>query len=515
MLDNGAISALVALIPIIWIFFGMLKLRLPSHKAGAAALFIGVAEALFIWKMPAKHIAQAAAEGAAIALWPILWVIFAAVFAYNISVKSGAMEKMKGMLSGISPDRRIQALILAFAFGGFLEAAAGFGTAVAIPIGILAALGFEPLFAAVLCLAANTVPVAFGAVGIPVITLSKVTGLPIKTVTLYTALQLLPFVLLLPFFLAALVAGSLRGIKGVGAAAMISGLCFGAGQTLAAWLSGPELPALAGAFLSLAATILWVKIFPVRRPLVFQGDSRASLAEKGTISAAEGINAWSPYILIFVFILATRTIPFFSTLNRPPFEFAHLFYTGPGGKPVSFSLLLNPGTIIVASAILGGAAQGLNFSNIMKAASLTARQIGKTIVTVISIVALAKVMGYGGMVSSLAAGLALVSGKFFPFISPLIGALGTFITGSDTSSNVLFGELQKQTALRIGADASWIAAANASGATAGKMISPQSIAIAASALGLPGQESGILRQTMKYSLVFVVLLGILVYAGTI
>jgi lactate permease len=204
-------------------------------------------------------------------------------------------------------------------------------------------------------------------------------------------------------------------------------------------------------------------------------------------------------------------LPFLDFLSRYPFELKYRFFTGPGGKDVSFQLFTNPGTLILISAVLGGLLQGLTAKKLLITAGKTLKQMAKTIITVASIVALARIMGYSGMISSIASAMSAVTGSYFPLISPFIGALGTFITGSDTSSNVLFGELQKQTALQINSNASWIVAANASGATAGKMVSPQSIAIAATATGLTGSEGKILARTIKYAAIFVALIGLLVY----
>lgn len=511
--SNIILSAAVAIVPIIWIFVSMLKIRMSAYIAGITALLASLALALPVWRMPPGFALQAVTEGVFLGLWPIIWVIFAAIFTYNLLAGSGAMETIKRMLSGISPDRRIQALVIAFAFGGFLESTAGFGTAVAIPASILAALGFEPFFAAVLCLVANTVPVAFGVVGIPVITLGKVTGLPLGELALNTALQLLPLALVLPVFLVVLVTGKLSGVKGVLGVSIAGGIAFGCTQTLAAWLIGPELSAVAGSLVSLAVILAWVRLFPVKKIWSFERDSFSGshISSGNRIGPKEGLKAWSPYIMILVLVLCTGLLPFLSFLNKPPFVITWLFYNGPHGKPLSFSLLTNPGTIIIISAVTGGILQRVSLKSMLKTALATLKQISKTAVTVLSIVSIAKLMGYSGMISSISTCLSTVTGSLFPLFSPLIGALGTFITGSDTSSNVLFGELQKQTALHIGSNPSWIAAANASGATAGKMVSPQSIAIASSATGLSGSEGRILARTILYALLFVAILGILVY----
>lgn len=518
--ENILLTTIIALIPIIWIFLSMLKLHMPSQHAGITSLIFCIVIAALVWKMPAKHIIESIAEGLAVALWPILWVIFTAIFTYNLSLVSGSMDTISKMLSSISEDRRVQALIIAFAFGGFLEAAAGFGTAVAIPASILMALGFKPLKATIISLVANTISVAFGVVGIPVITLAQITDMPLDILTLYTALQLLPFVIILPFFLVYLTTGKIKDIAGVIGFCFSAGLSFAAGQTFIACLVGPELAAIGGSLFALAVLILWAKLFPVKKPLNFYEENKIDpsmgkpvhdLSTGKPVHFKEGLKAWSPYIFILAFVLLTRLIPAMEFLSKYPFEVTLQFYSGAGGKPVSFPLLTSPGSIILISAVLGGLLQGVSIKAMLSVAMKTLKQTANTTLTVISIVSLAKLMGYSGMSSVIASSLSLLTGRFFPLISPSVGALGTFITGSDTSSNVLFGELQKQTAIRINADAGWITAANASGATAGKMVSPQSIAIATSSTGLKGDDGKILGETIKYALIFVALLGIIVF----
>jgi len=511
---NTYIDALIGLIPIAFVFFSMLKLRMPSYVASPVALAVSAALAAAVWKMPLGLIPGAIAEGVMLGLFPIVWVVFSAILAYNISLESGAMEKLKRLLMSISPDRRVLVLILAFAFGGFLEAAAGFGTAVAIPAGMMVAIGFEPVFATVVCLVANTIPVAFGVVGIPVITLAAVTGLPLHDLTVFTALQLLPFVILLPLLLLLLVAKSIRGLRGVVMLSIFAGLAFAAGQTLVAWMAGPELAAFAGSLLSLAVIVIWCRIWPVKP--ANNKESTALSLEKTDVSieknhTAGAFQACSPYILILALVLITRLIPGLAFLGKKPLTMEYMFYNGADAKPTQFALLTNPGTILFIAAIIGGFIQGLQLRTILLMIVKTFKQIAKTIITVLSIVSLAKVMGFSGMVNSIAGGIASLTGRYFPLFSPFIGAFGTFLTGSDTSSNVLFGELQRQTAVAIHSDPSWLAAANASGATAGKMISPQSIAIASSATGLKASEGQILSLTVRYSLVSVALLGLIVF----
>jgi lactate permease len=509
---NGIFSFIIASVPIIWLLISLSKLKMPAYLASIIAFALTVVIAVLYYAMPALRVMQATVEGTMLALFPILFVIVSALFVYNTTLKTGSMDKIKSMLSSLSPDRRIQGLILAFAFGGFLEAVAGFGTAVAIPAGILVAMGFRPILVAKICLIANTVPVAFGVLGVPIITLSQVTSLPLDKITLYTALQLIPLAVILPIVLVFAITGSVKKIKGVLCISLLSGIIFSVGQTLTAVYIGPELAAVVGSLLSLLVIVTFLKIFPVKNAWTFSGEKSEGVNSSSAIGATDAIKAWSSYLLILLLVFAVKFIPALNILNNFPFTVSKQFYFGVGGKPMSFQLATSSGTILLVSAILGGLIQGASVKILLSVLTKTIKQIKRTIITVVSIVVLAKVMGYSGMVNSIANTLAAASGRFYPIIAPLIGTLGTFITGSDTSSNVLFGNLQKQTALQLGMNPEWLASANATGATIGKMISPQSIAIASTATDLTNQEGKILGETIKYCLVFVVIMGLLIYA---
>jgi lactate permease len=509
---NGWISFIIAAIPIIWLLVSLGKLKIQAYHSTFIALIITGLIAFLYFSMPAVKILQASVEGAMLALFPILWVIASALFVYNTTLITGSMEKIKNMLSRLSPDRRVQVLILAFAFGGFLEAVAGFGTAVAIPAAILVAMGFSPILAAAVCLIANTVPVAFGVLGVPVITLAQATSLPLDKLVVFTALQLIPLAVFLPFVLVYSITGRVGEIKGVRVISLVSGVVFCLGQTLTAFFVGPELAAVVGSLSSLSAIVILCKLFPIKNPWLFNGEKAIAVNSGAGISPSEAVKAWSPYIFVLIFIFAIKFIPVLYIFNKYPFVLSRQFYFGTGGKPMTFQLATSAGTILFISAILGGFIQGASVKLLCAVFIKTVKQIRKTIATVISIVALAKIMGYSSMVGSIANTLAALIGRFFPVIAPLIGALGTFITGSDTSSNVLFGNLQKQTALNLGMNPEWLSAANATGAVAGKMISPQSIAIACSATDLTGKEGKILGTTIKYAIAFVIIMGLLVFA---
>lgn len=507
------ISLAFALMPVVWLLLSLGFFKLPAYRA----CFIGLALSLMIatsyFDMPYELAGRAALEGTVLALLPILWVIAAAFYTYNISLMTGAMKRIKNMMYSVSGDRRIQALAIAWGFGGFLESVAGFGTAVAIPASILIALGFEPFFAAVICLIANTIAVAFGVVGIPVTTLAKVTDLPVMPLTLDIALQLTPFVLLVPFLIVYTVTKSWKGFTGVWMITLMAGTSFAVTQFLIAKYVGPEVPAIIGSVISFATIIICARLFPPAKEWRFPHETNKQEANipYGKRYVKKQIIAWIPYLLLLILVLGTSKLFPFINNSLSQVKSALLIYNGPGGKPLYIDWILTPGTLIMISAILGGLIQGATTKDLIIIFGQTALQLKKTIVTVVCIVSMAKVLGYSGMVSSIAVALANSTGSLYPFFAPLIGALGTFITGSDTSSNVLFGQLQKNVATQIGTDPTWIAAANTSGASAGKLISPQSIAIAAAATGLTGKEGAILNVTVKYVCIFVAALGMLTY----
>jgi len=470
---------------------------------------VALALALFLFDESPLHALLAAAEGAALALWPIMIVIVAAIFTYNLAVRTGSLDVIKRMLVSISPDKRIQVLILTWGFGGFLEAVAGYGTAVAIPASILTVLGFNPLFAAVLSLIANTVPTAFGAVGIPVSTLATITGLDVMPLSLAVALQLSPFIILIPFVLVILTGRSLRAISGVFWITLASGLSFALFQFLAAAFLGAELPALLGSLAAMVTVISLARILPHPAPLgldllIAQDPEKPNQAP----GFREALLAWLPYILIFVFIIVTS--PLFPPLNQVAKTLRTHVPFHPEGSGLTF-YWLTPGMLIILASFLGGRIQKATWKTMFQVLGKTLVQMGPSTLTVVSILAMAKIMGYSGMIQVLAGALVQATGSFFPLISPLIGALGTFVTGSDTSSNILFGNLQTQVGRGIGVSPYWLAAANTAGATAGKMISPQSIAVATSATGLQGSEGAILSRTLLVCLVYVLVLGTLVF----
>ncbi len=510
---NNYVLFLIALLPIVWLMISLGILKIPAHKACIQGFVMTFFLGILVWKMSFMSAILASLEGIALGIWPIMIVIIAAIFTYNLAGYTKSMDIINRVLSSITKDKRIQVLILAWAFGGFLEAVAGYGTAVAIPASILISLGFEPVFAAVICLIANTVPTAFGAVGIPVITLAKVTELNVNMLSYFVGLQLTLFIVLIPLVLVMITTKGLKGLKGVIGISLAAGVSFAIPQLLSAKYLGAELPALLGSICSLGTIIFWAKFFQKDVEDTendFIQDNKDGAVSASKITFKEGLLAWIPYILIFIFIISTS--PLFPKINEylGHFKTSIIIYK----NPFVFKWISTPGALIIMAAVIGGLIQGAKFVEIAKVFLSTLKQLAKSIITVLSIVALAKIMGYSGMITSIALILVQVTGNFFPLISPIIGALGTFVTGSDTSSNVLFGALQNEVAKSIHVNPYWLTAANTSGATAGKMISPQSIAIATSATSMIGSEGKIFNKTLKFCIGYVFLLGVLVYVGT-
>ncbi|MFH1768584.1 MAG: L-lactate permease [Candidatus Omnitrophota bacterium] len=480
------VPGLVGLIPFLLLFIGLSATKFKSHVVTLFVLAVIIVLSFF-WHMTVDKLAVAAIEGVITALVPITWVIFAAVFTYFVSVETGAMDVVKKFLLDITPDINVQVVIIAFCLGGFLESIAGFGTAVAIPTAMLISIGIKPLKAAVLCLIANSVPVAFGALGIPVIVLSGVTSLDLSLLTKYVAIQLMPFAVLVPVALVLINNETIKGIKRSLLETLFIGVFFTVGQTLTAFFLGPELPALMGSTISLFFFVLYKKF---GKKMAYKKVSWAVIN----------------YIILFLLVVLTRLI-FKEGLKRPCFNLV----IPVGGHTIRIDYLSTPGTLLFVSAVAGGLFQGLRLKKMGQLIIMTVNRIKFSALTIINIVVLAKIMGYSGMISSVAGLVAFVSGRYYPLFAPVIGAIGTFVTGSDTSSNILFGELQKKTALSIGAEPAWITASNTSGATAGKMISPQSISVAASTIGLGAEENKIIRVTMVYCLGYVLILGLYVF----
>ena len=521
------INFILAMLPIVWLVISLSKLKMSSCKACGIALLITAILAGFYWKLPPLHISSAMFEGAAYALWPICLIIVAALFTYNLTIKTGAMEKIKGMLIGISDDKRILMLIIGWGFGNFMEGMAGFGTAVAIPASILAGIGLNPINAVTACLVANTTPTAFGSAGVPTATLASITGLDLQQLAANAALIQAVHTFLSPFLAVVICGGGVKALKGVWHITLIASLSFVVPYLLFAQLLGPELPTIVGSICSMLCVILAANFGKRKRNEAFdtvkiESEYSVKTAAKWTtvpapaahIGFAEGLRAWTPFMLTFVLLLLTSKLCF--PVHNAIKELKHSFmiYTGEGGKPLTFSWINTPGVMIFIAAICGGLIQKASLFEMASVLGFTLKKYWRTFVTICSVLATAKVMIYSGMISDIARSAVIATGPVYPFVAPLIGVLGAFITGSGTSTNVLFGNLQLETALSLNLNPYWITAANVMGAGIGKMVCPQNIAIGAGAIGITGSDSKILAAVFKYFVVYALLAGVICFAGS-
>jgi lactate permease len=505
---------LMAILPIISLIIALSGLKMPGYKACSIALVITIFLALFLWKLNVICIMTGVLEGILNALWPICIVIIAALFTYNLTLRTGAMDSIKKMLARVSRDKRILILIIGWGFGNFMEGMAGFGTAVAIPASILSVLGLNPFLTVIACLVANTTPTAFGSVGIPLVTLSAVTGVGGNALAANTAIIEAILFFISPFVMVCIIGGGIKALKGVFMVTLVASLSFAIPAYITATVLGPELPDIVGSICSMACIIVAAKIFN-KKPQEEYYIEANNIQEAKTLSFGKAVQAWCPFILIFIMLMFTSTLcaPVHNAIAV--FKTTTSVYAGQGGNKLTFSWINTPGVIIFIAAVIGGFTQGAKAPMMFDVLRSTLKSNWKTIVTICAVMATAKIMSYSGMISDIANLLVVATGGAYPLISPLIGSIGGFVTGSGTSTSVLFGGLQVETAQNLGLSTGWMGAANTLGAGIGKMISPQSIAIGASAIGKSGSESKILRSVFKYYICYIAISGIICFVGTL
>ncbi|MGY3259894.1 lactate permease LctP family transporter [Pseudomonas chlororaphis] len=540
-LGSLGLSALAAVIPIVFFFLALAVFRLKGHVAGSITLALSILVAIFAFQMPADMALAAAGYGFAYGLWPIAWIIVAAVFLYKLTVKSGQFEVIRSSVLSITDDQRLQVLLIGFCFGAFLEGAAGFGAPVAITAALLVGLGFNPLYAAGLCLIANTAPVAFGALGIPIIVAGQVTGIDAFKIGAMTGRQLPLLSLFVPFWLVFMMDG-LRGVKETWPAALVAGLSFAVTQYFTSNFIGPELPDITSALASLVSLTLFLKVWQPKRSFAAATASVGAAAvrnggfgqprttQPSPYSFGEIFKAWSPFLILTVLVTIWTLKPFKAmfaaggSMYSWVFNFAipHLdqlviksapIVATPTAIPAVFKLdpISATGTAIFFSALISMLVLKINFKTGLTTFKETFYELRWPILSIGMVLAFAFVTNYSGMSSTMALVLA-GTGAAFPFFSPFLGWLGVFLTGSDTSSNALFSSLQATTAHQIGVNDTLLVAANTSGGVTGKMISPQSIAVACAATGLVGKESDLFRFTLKHSLFFATIVGLITLA---
>jgi len=516
-LNSILLSASAAAMPIFFIFWALIIKKMKGYKASLLTLTIAFLFALFIYGMPVKLALSSIVHGALYGLFPICWVIIGAVFLYNVTVKSGQFEIIKNFMASITPDRRLQALLVAFAFGSFLEGAAGMGAPVAITAAMLVGLGFNPLYAAGICLIANTVPVAFGSVGIPIITAAQVSGLPEMAVSQMVGRTLPLLALIVPFYLIVIMAGFKKSLE-VLPAILVSSIVFSTVQFLVSNYINPMLPGILAGLTTIICLTIFLKYWKPKSIWRFKEEPEQTIDSELKYTSWQIIRAWSPFIMMTLLIVTWGLQPVKDLLNSIiPIKFyvpgLHNTILKPDGsllaiKPFDFNILSNAGTATLLAAVISLPLIGLRFKDGLSSFMATMNQLKFPIITIASIVGFAFITNNSGMAITMAMALA-ATGILFPFFSPILGWLGVFLTGSDTSSNALFSKLQATSANAIGVDPLLTVGANASGGVTGKMISPQSIAIGAASVGLIGKESELFRFTLKHS--FILLFVICVF----
>ena len=634
------LSALVAAIPLFIIGICLAGLKMKAHKAGPLALASAIAIAIFVWGMPAKLAVLSTLQGAAFGLFPVFYIVVTTIFLYNITVKGGQFEIIRASLAGVTADRRLQALLIAFCFGAFIEGAAGFGTPVAIAGATLVGLGFRPLYAASVCLIANTAPVAFGAIGIPVVALAGVMGYGDPGMMKLSTMvgRQLPFIsVIIPFYVIMIMVGWKKTIE-VLPAIITCGVSFAVCQWATASYLGPYLPDIISSLVAMVSLVLLLRVWHPKENWTFDHEPDIAQKEQHNFTAGEVFRAWSPYLALTIMVLlwgipsikasldkskvmvnveglhnsivkkvskpedglkkaetvkieidrqlavlspadpklaalATKLtelkgledqiipveqglagkgavltderlkafeaiakkkgeiVKMAKELSTPAVPATAAPVTAPAiakdqFKPLdkalgdqlpnklaamyAFNFMSAAGTAILIAAFLSALLCGVGFGDTFKILGKTLYDMRFPAITVASVLGLAYVMNAAGMTNCL--GLVFTkTGHIFPFIAPFLGWLGVFLTGSDTSSNVLFGGLQKATAEQLGLNPILTGAANTSGGVMGKMISPQSLAVACAATGMVGEEGTLFRFTLKHSIFLTVIVGIIVY----
>lgn len=543
-MGNIWLSSAIALIPIIFFFLALAVFRLKGSVAGTITVVLALLVALFSYQMPVTLALSSAIYGFFYGLWPIAWIIIGAVFLYKVTVKTGQFDIIRSSILSLTEDQRLQMLLVGFAFGTFLEGAAGFGAPVAITAALLVGLGFKPLYAAGLCLIVNTAPVAFGAMGIPIIVAGQVSGVETHAISQMVGRQL-PFIVPIVLVWIMAIMDGWRGVRETFPAIVVGGGSFAIAQFLTSNYIGPELPDITAAIASLVSLTLLFKVWQPKHIFRFenQDDGKNQMGDNTSVSAplptthyspAQIIKAWMPFVILTAMV---------SLWSIKPFK--DLFVKGKDGHPdgalVDMVMSINvpylhnavqklppvvtkitdyaaiykfdwfsaTGTAIILAAIISIVMLKMRPKQALSTFGETINELRTPIYSIGMVLAFAFIANYSGLSATLALALAH-TGKAFTFFSPFLGWLGVFLTGSDTSANALFAALQATTARQIGVPEVLLVAANTSGGVTGKMISPQSIAIACAATGLVGKESDLFRFTVKHSIIFTIMMGVLV-----
>jgi lactate permease len=528
------LSALVAALPLLTLFVLLGALRWKAWQAGLTSLAVALAVAIFAFGMPAGQALLAASEGAAFGLFPIIWIVLTAIWIFRMTELTGYDLVLRRAFGSLSPDQRIQAIIIAFCFGALLEALAGFGTPVAVTAVMLIAVGISPIKAASVALVANTAPVAFGAIAVPITTLGKITGLDPNLLGAMVGRQTPILAVFVPLILVLMVDGK-RGVRQTWLAALVGGVAFAIAQFLCSnyfsYQVADIIAALAGALALVLLLRVWQpsEIVSSDKAVVLEpvgpGGSGGSTATGGTANSDQGpltkrqaLMAFAPYLIVVALFAVTSFGPvlhFLESNSGPKFAWPGLEVLNSAGQPLSaatynFNIFSAGGTVLLVAGILTAALYRLSPGRAFGSLVGVVVQFKWTILTVVAVLALAYVMNFSGLTVTL--GLALAAtGAFFAFLSPVVGWIGVAVTGSDTSANSLFGLLQTTAAGETGISPFLLAAANTSGGVLGKMISPQNLAIAAAVVGIEGKESALFRKVIFWSLGLLLGMCVLIY----
>jgi lactate permease len=516
-------SALLAVIPTLLLLYLLAIKRKPSWIAALAGLGAALVLAVAGYRMPPVLAISSAAEGACFGIFPISWIVFSALVLYEISVATGKFEIIKESIGSVTSDRRIQALLIAFAFGAFIEGCAGFGTPVAVAGAMLVGLGFTSLYASTLCMLADTAPVAFGSIGIPIITLAGITGLPLQHLSAVVGRLTAPFSLCLPAYIILVTSGAAAVVE-IWPAVVTCGVVFAGIQFTVSNFIGPQLADILSSVGAMAALVLLLRFWSPSRTEEHSAEVQIARTRHSSRDIWE---AWLPYALLVLFVLiwghpkvlahldaVSVKFPWPGLHNRilrtPPVVVAPSKY----GAIFTFNWLSASGTSAMFASLLSAVCLRMSPRAFCGVIVSVAGKLVKPTITVSAMLAMAYLMNYSGATGTL--GLAIAAtGGLFPFFSPLMGWLGVFLTGSDTSSNALFGNLQVVSAGRLGLDPVLVASANSVGGVMGKMISLQSIAVAAAATGMPASEQAqLFRFTLRHSIFLAALVGVetIIYA---
>jgi len=529
-------TAIISAIPVLLLITLMMGFKMSGYKSAMITLVVTILLALFavpsMGILPEKFAEVSLGsitmwsviEGLLKACFPIIIIIIFAIFSYNVLCETKEIETIKTQFTQMTSDKGLMVLLLTWGLGGVLEGMAGFGTAVAIPAAILISLGFKPMFSAVICLVANTVAVGFGAVGLPATTLANqiaasgvATPEELCEVATFIILQLALMFFITPFII--LMMTDRKNIVKNIAIALFVGSCSIVVQFLCAHFIGPETPAILGSVAAIVAILIFNKLF-IRK----ESGNNTVHVEKTAFGFTKTLKAWSVYGLIIFFILvSSKIVPSVNeVLNN---TLITKFDLPVIGNTFKFGWLSNAGLMIFLGAVIGGLIQGLTIGKLLKLLAKTTLALQKTAVTICCLVAMAMLMNNTGMTNDIAKGLVMLTGSAYPFFAPLIGSIGTFVTGSATSANILFGKLQATAAVDLGlvnqgtffgvsgSETNWLAAANCAGSEGGKLLSPQSIAIATAACDMEGQDGNIMRRTMPFAIFWILMNGLMVFLG--